>query len=104
MKQQTDLIVRAINANTKPLKIVLFGSQARKQSHEKSDLDIAVIQNNPPQIGQKAKIFLTLTKLGYDWKTEPDIHLFSQKDFLQRLKQKDLFASQISKGETIYAR
>lgn len=101
--EQTDLILKAINANLSPKRIILFGSQATGSAKGDSDLDIAVIQNSTPKIGQKANILLTLTKLDYDWKIEPDIHLFSEKDFEQKLKQKDLFICEIAKGRTIYA-
>jgi len=73
--RQTALILKAINTNLTPKKVLLFGSRA----------------------------LLTLAKLGYDWEIEPDIHLFSEKDFEQKLEQKDLFICEIAKGKTIYA-
>lgn len=101
--EQTDIILKAINANLNPKRVILFGSQATSSAKDNSDLDIAVIQDSSPKIGQKANIFLTLIKLDYDWATEPDIHLFSEKDFERKLKQKDLFICEIAKGKTIYA-
>lgn len=101
--QQTDLILKAINTNLSPKRVILFGSQATGSAKGDRDLDIAVIQDSAPKIGQKADILLTLTKLDYDWEVEPDIHLFSEKDFEQKLKQKDLFICEIAKGKTIYA-
>ena len=101
--RQTALILKAINTNLTPKKVLLFGSRASGTAKDDSDLDIAIIQDSAPKIGQKANILLTLAKLGYDWEIEPDIHLFSEKDFEQKLKQKDLFICEIAKGKTIYA-
>ena len=101
--RQTALILKAINTNLTPKKVLLFGSRASGTAKDDSDLDIAIIQDSAPKIGQKANILLTLARLGYDWEIEPDIHLFSEKDFEQKLKQKDLFICEIAKGKTIYA-
>jgi len=101
--RQTALILKAINTNLTPKKVLLFGSRASGTAKDDSDLDIAIIQDSAPKIGQKANILLTLAKLGYDWEIEPDIHLFSEKDFEQKLEQKDLFICEIAKGKTIYA-
>ena len=100
--KQIDLVVKAINTSLAPKRIILFGSWASDKVHAESDLDIAVIQETAPKIGQKAKIILNLARLGYNWEPEPDIHLFSEKEFKHKLKEKDLFVTQISEGKTIY--
>ena len=97
------LITEAIRKSLDPVKIVLFGSYARGETDGDSDLDLAVIQKSLPKLGQKANIYLNLVKLGYDWKIEPDIHLFSEKDFSNKLKNGDLFVREISKGKVVYA-
>ncbi len=100
---QLDLVVQAINKTLDPQKIILFGSQATGKTTDNSDFDIAVVQKSSPKLGQKAEIYLTLVELGYDWKIEPDIHVFSEKDFSRKLAQKDLFVTEVSKGKVIYA-
>lgn len=100
---QLDLVIQAINKTLDPQKIILFGSQATGNATDNSDFDIAVVQKNSPKLGQKAEIYLTLVELGYDWKIESDIHVFSEKDFSRKLAQKDLFVTEVSKGKVIYA-
>ncbi|KKP43888.1 MAG: hypothetical protein UR35_C0015G0011 [Candidatus Woesebacteria bacterium GW2011_GWB1_33_22] len=38
----------------------------------------------------------------YNWEVSPDIHLFSEKNFNQRLNNNSLFIREIVKGKTIY--
>lgn len=98
-----NLILKAVNTSLDPKKVILFGSSAFGQDRKGSDLDIAIIQKDSPKLGQKAKVFLALAKLNYDWSREPDIHLFSEKEFSEKLKRDDLFVTEISKGKVIYA-
>lgn len=98
-----DLVVEAITETIKPKKIILFGSYARGDNKEGSDFDLAVLQNGKPKIGQRAKVFRKLLKTGYSWKAEPDIHLFSEKVFNERLKNNSFFIREIMKGKTVYA-
>ncbi len=98
-----DLVVKAITETLKPKKIILFGSHARGDKSEKSDFDLAVLQIGTPKIGQRALIYRKLWDMGYDWKIEPDIHIFSEKIFNARLKNNSFFIREIIKGKTIYA-
>lgn len=98
-----DLIIKAITETLKPRKIILFGSHARGNNSEKSDFDLAILQIEPPKTGQRALIYRKLWNMGYDWKTEPDIHIFSEKNFNARLKNNSFFIREIIKGKTIYA-
>ncbi|MEK7498177.1 MAG: hypothetical protein AAB656_04655 [Patescibacteria group bacterium] len=95
-----DYVVKAINKTLDPEKIILFGSSLSKKGN---DLDVAVVQKSKPTLGQKAEVFLALEKLGYGWDIEPDIHIFSSKDFEKKLTSGDLFVKEVSKGRTIYA-
>jgi hypothetical protein len=98
-----DLIVKAITETLQPKKIILFGSHARGDNNEKSDFDLAVLQTETPKIGQRAMVYRKLWNMGYDWKTEPDLHIFSEKNFNERLKNNSFFIKEIVKGRTIYA-
>src|SRR3972149_2932306 len=99
-----NLVVEAVKNTLNPEKIILFGSHAFGKQRRDSDLDIAVIQKSPPHLGQKANIFQALVRLNYNWDKEPDIHIFSEKEFEKKLKEGDLFVTEISKGKKIYAK
>lgn len=45
-QQQLDRLIRNIVASAKPLRIVLFGSAARGESTEHSDIDLLVVMPN----------------------------------------------------------
>ena len=98
-----DLVVKAITETLKPKKIILFGSHARGDNNEQSDFDLAVLQTESPKVGQRALVYRKLWNMGYDWKTEPDLHIFSEKNFNDRLKNNSFFIREIIKGRTIYA-
>ena len=100
--QSVDLVVKAVNESLSPKKIILFGSRGNGNGRLESDLDVAVIQKDRPKLGQKADVLLTLAKLGYDWTVEPDIHLFSEVDFERRLRERDLFVTEVAKGKVVY--
>ena len=98
-----DIVVKAINLILSPRRIILFGSRAKSGDKNDSDIDLAVIQEKKPKFGQRAKVFRKLLDMGYDWKAEPDIHIFSENDFEKRLKNNSFFVREIMKGKTIYA-
>lgn len=96
-------IVDVIKNVLNPQKIILFGSYSRGENIKGSDFDLAVLQKNAPQLGQKAKVIKKLWDEGYNWETEPDIHIFSEKSFNERLKNNSFYIKEIMKGKTIYA-
>ena len=98
-----DLVVKAITEIMNPKKIILFGSRACGDNNENSDFDLAVLQTEAPKVGQRALVYRKLWDMGYDWKTEPDIHIFSEDNFNDRLKKNSFFIKEIVKGKTIYA-
>ena len=48
IKQMTECIVKEVN----PLRIILFGSTARGEAHEGSDVDLLVIEDAPFDAGR----------------------------------------------------
>jgi len=97
------LIIKAIRETLNPKKIILFGSYYRGEQKKDSDIDLAVIRKSPYKLGQRAKVSRYLINVGYDWEISPDIHIFSEKEFNNRLKNNSLFIREIMKGKTVYA-
>ncbi|MEK7472463.1 MAG: nucleotidyltransferase domain-containing protein [Patescibacteria group bacterium] len=98
-----DIVLSAINKSLNPQKVILFGSRARGDSNQDSDIDLAILQKDAPKAGQRAKVYRTLWEMGYNWKKEPDIHLFSEQNFNDRLKNNSFFIREIMKGKVLYA-
>lgn len=98
-----DIVLSAIKSSLDPQKVILFGSMARGDNDQNSDMDLAVIQKNTPQTGQRAEVFRNLWNMGYSWKVEPDIHIFSEKVFNERLNNNSFYIREIMKGKTLYA-
>lgn len=98
-----DFILTAINKTLSPKKVILFGSRAHGDNKDNSDIDLAVIQEEKPVFGQRAKVSRMLWDMGYDWEAEPDLHFFSEKDFNERLKNNSFFIREIMKGKVVYA-
>ncbi|KKP41472.1 MAG: hypothetical protein UR33_C0015G0011 [Candidatus Woesebacteria bacterium GW2011_GWA2_33_20] len=53
-------------------------------------------------LGEIANVLTYLYRSKYNWEVSPDIHLFSEKNFNQRLNNNSLFIREIVKGKTIY--
>lgn len=102
-KNNLNLVVNAIKKTLNPQKIILFGSYSTGKNTKDSDFDLAVLQKDIPQLGQKAKVIKKLWNDGYNWETEPDIHIFSEESFYDRLKNNSFYIREIMKGKTIYA-
>lgn len=102
-KKDLNLIIKAIKKTLNPKKIILFGSYSRGENTKDSDIDLAVLQRDIPKLGQLAKIYRELWEMKYNWKVEPDIHIFSNQKFNDRLKNNSLYIREIMKGKTVYA-
>ena len=98
-----DIVLNAINKTLNPQKVILFGSRARGNDNKNSDIDLAVLQKNNPKAGQRADVYRELWNMGYHWENEPDIHLFSEQNFNERLKNNSFFIREIMKGRVLYA-
>ena len=70
--------VEKIQVNYKVSQAFLFGSYAKGTNHSESDIDIALIINNVPDIID-AQIDLMKFRRGFDLRIEP--HPFMLKDF-----------------------
>lgn len=86
-----------------PEKIILFGSSAVGKQSKKSDIDLCILKRitNPP-FKEKRVLWRLLWDQGYDFKIEPDLHLYDTREFDQRLKAGDPFIEEIAKGKVAY--
>lgn len=86
-----------------PEKIILFGSWASGKPKKESDIDLCILKKlNRPSFKEKRTLWKLLWDRGYDFKTEPDLHLYDSKNFSQRLKAGNPFIEEIIKGKVVY--
>lgn len=87
-QQQIDLIIEILKPY-KPKKIGIFGSFARGENSENSDLDILYQFEEPISLFQKFKIQESLEnnlKFSIDFVSEKYLHPFLKEDILKDLK------------------
>lgn len=88
---------------SKPDKIILFGSAAFGKQKRDSDIDLCIIKDGNP-LKVKSYAWKLLQESGYDWKTEPDIHVYPPHIFSDYLRRNDPFVEEIAKGKVLYDR
>jgi len=91
-------LIKPIN----PKKVILYGSRVSGKAREDSDVDLCLILNREVKVGDKARLFMLLSKGGFQWQIDPDFYLVSNKRYQQRLKFGDLFTCQINEGRVVY--
>src|SRR5512133_2747794 len=100
IKKLTDIIINSYN----PDKIFLFGSYARNDNNENSDIDILVISDNEKQLpryrrGLKTRVLLSAIN------SSKDILFYSNEEFNKSVEDKNSFVSSIMKtSRLLYAR
>jgi predicted nucleotidyltransferase len=66
-------------------KVILFGSQARGDTHEDSDWDLLVIVNSDStNLDDEIKYSYPFTKLGWVYNIDLNVLLYSKKDWEKR--------------------
>ncbi len=73
-KSDLDWLVERIRDGYEPEKIILFGSLARGETHEWSDIDLIVVKDTDASYGQRVKELLPVLR---GWKRGADIILYS---------------------------
>lgn len=102
-QKEVDKIVNLTVKNYQPEKIILFGSGAMGKPTKNSDIDLCVLKKlASPAFKEKRVLWRLLWDHGYDFKIEPDLHLYDTRNFDQRLKAGDPFIEEIIKGKVIY--
>ena len=80
-EQLTAAAHRMVAAATQPSTVILFGSYARGDATEESDLDLVVVQ---PEVADKAREYLALKAAVGRMGVGVDLVLFTQPDFDRR--------------------
>ena len=93
-----------------PLKVVLFGSTARGETHEWSDLDILVVLDEdkiPQSYEEKMKLKLVVRKAirEQSYKVPIDLLVYTRPEYDALKAQNSSFIREISsEGKTLYER
>ena len=102
IKGMTDLIVRETN----PRMIILFGSQARGQTSQNSDVDLLIVQDGETLQREGRWLILgRLYRLLADFHTSIDLLLYSYEEFESwRTSINHVVARALREGKVLYAR
>jgi len=101
-KKQIDYISKKIIQNTDPEKIILFGSYAKGDYNDDSDLDFIVVkQSNLP----RHKRGLEIRRLFYGLLVPFDLKIYTPEEYNNELKNKYSFLnSAIKNSKVLYER
>ncbi len=80
-KQIQDAVQRLAAVAREPLSIILFGSYARGEANDGSDLDLMVVERETPDVGEE---MIRLQDELRDLDVGVDLLVYSQADFDQR--------------------
>ena len=78
LKADLDWLVRRIRDGYKPEKIILFGSLARGETHEGSDIDLILVKDTDASYGERVK---GLTPLIRDRLVGADIVIYTPDEY-----------------------
>lgn len=106
MTQQIDTITRCIVDAVKPEKVILFGSHARSEAGEDSDIDVLVVESEP--FGKGRSRLAEIGKMHRALRSIPlpiDILLFSRNE-MERYGQaaNHVVRRALQEGEIVYER
>jgi predicted nucleotidyltransferase len=76
-REKIDAAVRILADAAKPARIILFGSHARGDAREDSDVDFLVIE---PEVGDRAQEMVRLRRLLRPLRVPADILVFSAEE------------------------
>ena len=98
---KVDLVVRRIITNANPRKIVIFGSVARHEAKDGSDLDILVVFNDDCDLND-AYIKVKGSFVGL--KLPSDVVVMSMSEFNHYSKDEQSFTYEmVTTGDVVYA-
>jgi len=102
LSKMVEIIVRAID----PVEIILFGSQARNDAREDSDVDILIVEDHQYQPGESRRQRLAdLYRVLMPFRFAKDLLLFNRSEFERRSKTLNhVTAYAVREGKVLYER
>lgn len=95
----------------KPEKVILFGSHARGDAHQDSDIDLLIVKKtNKPKWERSREILKLVYKKEYYLDDEKfpgslDIKIYTPRELARRMALGDFFIEEVmEQGKTIYER
>jgi len=100
IQAEIDSIVRQLKEKYAPEKIILFGSMAKGEVYDSTDIDLFIIKKSPPKNGLER--IWELDRL-IDYKIATDFIVCSPEETEERLKLGDPFIKLIfEEGKVLY--
>jgi predicted nucleotidyltransferase len=97
-----DWLVERIKEGYEPEKIILFGSLARGDTHEWSDIDLIIVKDTDASYGERVK---ALTPLIQDRLVGADILIYSLKEYENAREKGSVFLKEAERdGLVLYER
>lgn len=88
----------------RPRKIIVFGSAARGDLQEGSDIDICIIKETSDRLKTKRQLRRLLWKHNVGFEPKIDLHVYPQKVYEEWHARNDPFIEEIEKGQVLYER
>ena len=91
----------------KPNKVILFGSAAEGTLHQDSDIDLCILledEQELPRFRRAQQLNRLLAVNDYTWVVDVEFHVYSPREYAERLGRGDPFVREIAKGEVLYER
>jgi uncharacterized protein len=102
LEADLDWLVGRIRDGYEPEKIILFGSLARGDTHEWSDIDLIVVKDTDASYGQRVKELLPVLR---GWRGGADIIVYSLEEYTRAREQGSPFLSEAQgDGVILYER
>jgi predicted nucleotidyltransferase len=102
LKADLDWLVGRIRDGYEPEKIILFGSLARGDTHEWSDIDLIVVKDTDARYGERVK---SLTAMIQDRLVGADILIYSLEEYERARDKNSAFLRETERdGVVLYER
>ncbi len=102
LEADLDWLVGRIRDGYEPEKIILFGSLARGETHEWSDIDLIIVKDTDASYGERVKELLPVLR---GWKGGADILIYSLEEYESAREKDSPFLREAEKdGVMLYER